>query len=475
MTTGEPAHAGAPAMSTKAAAMQSDLKNRATCDLRPRIPATLSADRVRVKLSYRRLNASSGRYSGFRLIREGFRGQSGWSRAWAKAAPRPRYRVLIVGGGGHGLATAFYLAREFGIRDVAVLERGPIGLGNVGRNTTIIRSNYFQPANVRFYELSLQLWEALEQTLNFNAMVSQRGTLNLYHSEAQRDLFTRRANTMRLQGVDAESLTRDEVKRLVPLVDLDNGRYPVLGGYLQPRGGTVRHDAVAWGYARAASEQGVDIIEHCEVVGIRREGQRVTGVVTTRGAIDADVVCLAVAGHSSRLAAMAGLALPIESHVLQAFVSESVKPILDVVVTYGAGHFYASQSDKGGIVFGGAIDGYNSYGQRGALPMAEEVAAAAVTLMPGLARLKVVRQWGGVMDMTMDGSPIISRTPLEGLILNGGWCYGGFKAIPAGGMTTAHLIARGVPHPVAAHLSLDRFATGRTVDERGAGPFPYAH
>jgi methylglutamate dehydrogenase subunit A len=420
-------------------------------------------------------HTSSGRYSGFRLIREGFRGQLGWSRAWAKAAPRPRYRVLIVGGGGHGLATAFYLAREFGVRDVAVLERGPIGLGNVGRNTTIIRSNYFQPANVRFYELSLKLWEGLEQALNFNAMVSQRGTLNLYHSEAQRDLFTRRANTMRLQGVDAEPLTRDEVKRLVPLVDLDNGRYPVLGGYLQPRGGTVRHDAVAWGYARAASEAGVDIIEHCEVVGIRRDGRRVTGVMTPHGPIDADTVCLAVAGHSSRLAAMAGLALPIESHVLQAFVSESIKPILDVVVTYGAGHFYASQSDKGGIVFGGAIDGYNSYGQRGALPMGEEVAAAAVTLMPGLARLKVVRQWGGVMDMTMDGSPIISKTPLEGLVLNGGWCYGGFKAIPAGGMTTAHLIARGVPHPVAAHLSLERFAAGRTIDERGAGPFPYAH
>jgi methylglutamate dehydrogenase subunit A len=418
---------------------------------------------------------SSGRYSLWRLILEGLTGQRGWSRAWAKATPRERYRVVIVGGGGHGLATAFYLATEYGISDVAVLEKGPIGLGNVGRNTTIIRSNYFHPDNIRFYEYSLKLWEGLERKLNFNAMVSQRGTLNLFHTEAQRDLFTRRANMMRLQGVDAEPLSREAVKQLVPLVDLDNGRYPVLGAFLQPRGGTVRHDAVAWGYARAASQAGVDIIEDCEVTGIARYAARVTAVETTRGRIAADTVCLAVAGHSSRLAAMAGLSLPIESHVLQAFVSEGIKPVLDVVLTYGAGHFYVSQSDKGGLVFGGAIDGYNTYGQRGTLPMAEEVAAAAMTLLPGLARLKVLRQWGGVMDMSMDGSPIISTTPLEGLIVNGGWCYGGFKAIPAGGMTTAHLIARQAPHPLAAHLGLERFAAGRTVDERGAGPYPYAH
>jgi sarcosine oxidase subunit beta len=265
------------------------------------------------------------------------------------------------------------------------------------------------------------------------------------------------------------------VNALVPLVDLDNGRFPVLGGFLQRRGGTVRHDAVAWGYARAASERGVDIIEHCAVTGIRRDGTRVIGVETERGFIRADVVCLAVAGYSSHLAAMAGLKLPVESHVLQAFVSEALKPMLDVVLTYGAGHFYVSQSDKGGLVFGGAIDGYNTYGQRGSLPMAEEVAASAVTLLPALARVKVLRQWGGVMDMTMDGSPLISKTPLAGLILNGGWCYGGFKAIPAGGLTTAHLIAHGTPHPLAAHLDLERFAEGRTVDERGVGPFPYAH
>jgi heterotetrameric sarcosine oxidase beta subunit len=418
---------------------------------------------------------SSGRYSGWRLLTEGLAGQRGWRRAWAKATPRPRYRVVIVGGGGHGLATAYYLASEYGIRDVAVLEKGPIGLGNVGRNTTIIRSNYFLPDNIRFYDYSLQLWEGLERRLNFNAMVSQRGTLNLFHTEAQRDLFTRRANLMRLLGVGAVRLSREAVKGMVPLVDLDNGRYPVLGGFLQPRGGTVRHDAVAWGYARAASQAGVDIVEHCEVTGMRRDARRVTGVETTRGLIEADTVCLAVAGHSSQLAAMAGLTLPIETHVLQAFVSEAIKPVLDVVVTYGAGHFYISQSDKGGLVFGGAIDGYNTYAQRGTLPVAEEVAMEAVTLMPGLARVKVLRQWGGVMDMSMDGSPIISKTPVDGLILNGGWCYGGFKAIPAGGMCTAHLIARDAPHPLAAHLDLGRFAAGRTLDERGAGPFPYAH
>jgi sarcosine oxidase subunit beta len=434
----------------------------------PRLPKT----RVNSSAAGR---GASGHYSGVRLLLEGLSGHRGWGRAWARATPRPRYRVVIVGGGGQGLATAYYLATEFGMHDVAVLEKGPLGLGNVGRNTTIIRSNYFRPENVRFYDYSLQLWEGLERTLNFNAMVSQRGTLNLFHTEAQRDLFTRRANGMRLLSVDAEALDRAAVKALVPLVDLDNGRYPVLGGFLQRRGGTVRHDAVAWGYARAASDAGVDVVEHCEVTGIRREGGRVTGVETVRGFVAADVVCLAVAGHSSALAAMAGLRLPIETHVLQAFVTESVKPVLDLVVTYGAGHFYISQSDKGGLVFGGGLDGYNTYGQRGALPMAEEVAAAGMTLMPGLARLRILRQWGGIMDMSMDGSPIISNTPLEGLVLNGGWCYGGFKAIPAGGMATAHLIARGAPHPVAAHLDLGRFAAGRTIDERGLGPFPYAH
>ncbi len=415
------------------------------------------------------------RYSGFRLFAEALKHHLGWGQAWRDAAPRPAYDVVIVGGGGHGLSTAWHLATTHGITDVAVLERGVIGLGNVGRNTTLVRSNYFLPENHRFYEASLKLWERFEQDVNFNAMVSQRGTLNLFHSDAQRDFFARRANMMRLEGADNEFLDKAAVKRLVPMIDADNGRYPVLGGFLQRRGGTVRHDAVAWGYARAASARGVDIVQHCEVTGVRREGSRVAGVDTTRGTIRARKVVFAVAGHSSRLAAMAGFRLPLETHVLQAFVTEGVKPMLDVVMTYGGGHFYVSQSDKGGLVFGGATDGHNTYAQRGHLPVVEEVLSAGATLIPAVKRLRVLRQWGGAMDMTMDGSPIVSATPVEDLYINGGWCYGGFKAIPAGGMITAHLVATGRPHPVGAHFGLDRFRAGRTLDERGAGPYPWAH
>ncbi len=415
------------------------------------------------------------RYSAFRLALEALRGHGGWQPAWRDAAPKDRYKVVIVGAGGHGLATAYHLARDHGITDVAVLDKGPLGLGNVGRNTTIIRSNYFTAPNIRFYDHSLKLWENLERELNFNVMVSQRGSLNLAHSDGQRDLFARRANAMRLEGVAIEMLDKDAVKALCPLIDVDNGRYPVVGGFLQRRAGTVRHDAVAWGYARAASARGVDIVQHCEVTAIPREGARAMGVETTRGFIGADKVVLAVAGHSSRLAAMAGFRLPIETHVLQAFVTEAVKPLLDIVVTYGAGHFYVSQSDKGGLVFGGGTDGYNSYAQRGTLPMAEEVHAAGITLMPALSRLRTLRQWGGVMDMSMDGNPIISTTPVENLAVSTGWCYGGFKAIPAGGTCLAHLVATGAPHPLAAHFGLNRFETGAVIDERGVGPHPYLH
>src|SRR5450432_4938270 len=415
------------------------------------------------------------RYSLTSMLVNALTGHKGWKPQWRDAKPRDEYDVIVAGGGGHGLATAYYLAREYGVTNVAVLEKAWIGGGNVGRNTTIVRSNYLLPGNIPLYELSMKLWERLERDFNYNAMISQRGVLNLYHSDGQRDAYARRGNAMRIHGVDAELLDQDGVRKLYPFLNFDSARFPIQGGLLQRRGGTVRHDAVAWGYARGASERGVDIVEDCEVTGIRCEAGRVTGVETGRGFIGADIVCLAVAGYSSHLAAMAGLRLPLETHVLQAWVSEGLKPVLDVVLTYGAGHFYVSQSDKGGLVFGGAIDGYNTYGQRGTLPMAEEVAAAAVTLLPGLARVKVLRQWGGIMDMSMDGSPIISKTPVEGLILNGGWCYGGFKAIPAGGMTTAHLIATGSPHPLAAHLDLGRFAAGRTIDERGVGPFPYAH
>ena len=381
----------------------------------------------------------------------------------------------MVGGGGHGLATAYYLAKEHGLTNVAVLEKSTIGSGNAGRNTTIIRSNYLLPGNERFYEKSMQLWEGLEQDLNYNAMVSQRGVLNLCHSDAQRDQYARRGNAMRLHGVDAELLDADGVRKLYPWLDFANARFPIKGGLLQRRGGTARHDAVVWGFARAADQRGVDIVQNCEVTGFRIEGGAVRGVETTRGFIAAPKIGLAVAGNTSRVAALAGLRLPIESHVLQAFVSEGIKPLIDGVITFGAGHFYISQSDKGGLVFGGDIDGYNSYAQRGSMPVVEDVMESGMALMPAIGRLRVLRQWGGIMDMSMDGSPIIDRTPVAGLYLNAGWCYGGFKATPGSGWCFAHTIAQDAPHPVNADLRLDRFATGALLDERGAGATPNLH
>jgi sarcosine oxidase subunit beta len=403
-------------------------------------------------------------------LKQGLTGQTGWERAWRDPEPKPAYDVVIIGGGGHGLASAYYLAKEHGVTNVAVIEKGALGQGNVGRNTTIVRSNYLLPENNRFYEKSLQLWEGLEQDLNYNVMMSQRGVLNLCHSDSQRDTMARRGNSMRLEGIDAELLDKEAVRRLVPLVDVDNARFPVYGGLLQRRGGTARHDAVAWGFARAASARGVDIIQQCEVTGIRREAGRVTGVETTRGFIGAKTIGIATAGHTSHVAAMAGLRLPIETHILQAWVSEALKPMIDCVVTFGAGHFYVSQSDKGGLVFGGHLDGYASYGQRGTLPLMEEVLAEGKAMIPALSRVKVLRQWAGIMDMTPDGSPLICKTPIEGLFVNGGWCYGGFKAVPGSGWCFAHTLATGAPHALNAAFTLERFREGRLLDEKGIGP-----
>jgi methylglutamate dehydrogenase subunit A len=422
-----------------------------------------------------RQHRSPMKYSVFSLAYEALLGHGGWPPTWRDAAPKASYDVIIIGGGGHGLATAYYLAKEHGLTNVAVLEKGWIGSGNAGRNTTIIRSNYLLPQNIRFYEWSMKLWEGLERDLNYNTMVSQRGVVNLYHSDGQRDSFARRGNAMRLNGVDAELLDRAQVRKMLPFLDYDNARFPIHGALLQRRGGTARHDAVVWGYARAADQRGVDIIQNCEVTGLTIRDGRITGVETTRGNIRAQKVGLAVAGNTSLLTSMAGLRMPIEAHVIQAFVTEGIKPAIDCVMTFGAGHFYISQSDKGGLVFGGDVDGYNTYAQRGNLPTVEDIIEGGVALWPGLARLRVLRHWGGLLDMSMDGSPIIDRTPIVGLYLNAGWNYGGFKATPASGWCFAYTIARGEPHALNSAFQLDRFAAGDVIDEKGVGAQPNLH
>ena len=405
------------------------------------------------------------RYSVFSLAREAIRGHTGWERAWASPEPKALYDVVIVGAGGHGLATAYYLAKEHGIRSVAVLEKGWLGGGNTGRNTTIIRSNYLQPASMAIYEKARGLYETLSQELNFNIMFSPRGVLMLGQTHHEMRAWARTFHANRLAGVESELVSRERIAKIVPSINLDGPRYPVLGGLWQPRGGTARHDAVAWGYARGASEMGVDIIENCEVIGIDRDADGVTGVRTTRGEIACRKLCLVVAGSSGNLAEQAGFRLPIESVALQALVSEPIKPLIDCVIMANTVHGYISQSDKGEMVIGGGADGFNNYTQRGSFHHIEETLRALVETFPVLSRLKMLRQWGGIVDMTGDRSPIIGPSPVPGIFLNCGWGTGGFKAIPGSGWATAEMLARGTPGDLAAPFGLERFTEGRMIDE----------
>ena len=405
------------------------------------------------------------RYSVFAIAREALRHHAGWDRAWRAPAPKPSYQVVVVGAGGHGLATAYYLARNHGIRDVAVLEKGWLGGGNTGRNTTIIRSNYLQPPSTAIFEKARGLYETLSQELNFNIMFSPRGVLMLAQTEHELRAWKRTAQANRLAGIESEMVSPTRIKELVPPINLDGPRYPVLGGLWQPRGGTARHDAVAWGYARAASNLGVDIIENCEVIGIDRDEAGVTGVRTSRGVIATRKLCIVVAGSSTVLADMAGFRLPVESLALQALVSEPVKPAIDCVVMANSVHGYISQSDKGEMVIGGGADAFNNYTQRGSFQHVEETLRALIETFPMLSRLKMLRQWGGIVAMTGDRSPIIGPTPVPGIFINCGWGTGGFKAIPGSGWATAEMLARGAPGDLAAPFGLERFREGRMIDE----------
>lgn len=409
------------------------------------------------------------KYSLLSLARHALSGHRHWPAAWRTKRPASRYDVVIVGGGGQGLSTAYYLAKKHGIANVAVLEKGWLGGGNTGRNTTAIRSNYFYPASTNFFEHSLRLYEGLSRELNYNIMLSQHGTLTLAHSPHQLDMLERWSGSIQLQGIDAEMLDVGQVARFMPLLDTSRqARYPIAGGFIQRRGGVARHDAVAWGYARAADHLGVDIIQNCAVTGIRRLGSRVVGVETSMGYIAADKVALAVAGNSSVLADMAGIKLPITSGALQAMVSEPVKPVLTGLVVSPVVHAYISQSDRGEILIGGRADAYPSYGQRGSLPALEDTLSAVLNLFPTFSRLKLMRQWAGIVDISPDSSPILGKTPVTGLYLSTGWGTGGFKAIPAGGDTLAYTIANDRPHPLIEPFGLDRFAAGRFVNEAAA-------
>ncbi len=409
------------------------------------------------------------RYSLFNLTRNALTQHRHWPQVWRSPEPKPAYDVIIVGAGGHGLATAYYLAKEHAITNVAVLEAGWLGGGNTGRNTTVIRSNYIYSESTLLYDLALKLYEGLTRELNFNIMLSQRGWITLAHSWHSLEAATHWVNAMHLSGVEAELLSKAQVHRLVPLLnEASDARYPVYGGFIQRRGGVARHDAVAWAYARAADARGVDIIQHCPVTGFLRERGRIVGVETARGRIRAPKIGLAVAGHSSVLAEKAGFRLPITSYALQAMVSEPVKPMIDVAVLSPATGIYLSQSDKGELVFGGTLDLYPSYAQRGNFPTIEKVVSAAIELYPRMRRMKLMRHWAGCVDVVHDSSPIIGKAPVAGVYLNCGWGTGGFKSIPAGGYVFAHTIARDEPHPLAAPFGLDRFESGALIDEAAA-------
>tara|TARA_R110002050_G_scaffold72147_3_gene155291 strand:+ start:15118 stop:16368 length:1251 start_codon:yes stop_codon:yes gene_type:complete len=409
------------------------------------------------------------RYSIFSLLRNAMGYHRDWQQAWRSPDPKPEYDAIIVGGGGHGLATAYYLAKEHGITNVAVLEKGWLGGGNTGRNTTIIRSNYLWDESAGLYDKSLQLYEGLSQDINYNIMLSQRGVLNLAHNLGDVREAQRRVNANKLNGIDSEYLSPEQIRELVPIINLDpNIRYPVLGSTLQRRGGTARHDAVAWGLARAADARGVDIIQNCEVSSFDIENGQIVGVQTNRGAIKSKKVGIVVAGHCTVMSDMAGFRMPIESHPLQAMVSDPIKPIIDVVVMSGAVHCYVSQSDKGELVLGAGIDGHTSYSQRGSLHIIEDQIAAVCELFPLFSRMRIMRTWGGIVDTCPDASPIISKTPVQGLYFNCGWGTGGFKATPGSGWVFAHTMARDEPHPLNAPFSLERFSTGHLIDEHGA-------
>ncbi len=408
-------------------------------------------------------------YSIFSLVRNAISYHQDWQEAWRSPDPKPEYDVVIIGGGGHGLATAYYLAKEHGITNVAVLEKGWLGGGNTGRNTTVVRSNYLWDESAHLYEFSLKLWESLSQDLNYNVMFSQRGLVSLAHSQHELQALRRRVYAIRLNGIDSEFLTPAQLKEWCPIMHVrPDARYPIVGASLQRRGGIARHDAVAWGYARAADARGVDIIQNCEVTGLRIQNGRVTGVETSRGAIGAKKIGIAVAGHSGVLCAMAGFKLPVSSHVLQAMVSEPIKPVLNTVINSGLVHVYVSQSDKGELVMGAGLDPYNSYSQFGSSPVVEDVMTALTDLFPIFSRLRFLRQWGGIVDTCPDASPIIGKTPVENLFINCGWGTGGFKATPGAGFVYAHTIATGEPHPLAAPFSLERFHSGYLIDEHGA-------